>query len=124
MWRECKATKTPYYPPTYQSDGFIHLTAQPALLLEVANHFYSQEAGEWIVLCIDDAKLCSKVVFEPAMPVGDKPTSENFGNDKEQQLFPHLYGTIDFEAVSDEVAMVRSETNGAFLSIPGLAAGP
>lgn len=42
-------------------DGFTHLTADPALLLTVANHFYTDIPGEWRVLCIDAAKLTSKV---------------------------------------------------------------
>lgn len=35
-WRTDQASGTPYYPPTYAQDGFIHLTADPALLLTVA----------------------------------------------------------------------------------------
>ena len=29
-----------YTPPTYDADGFIHLTRDADLLLGVANHFY------------------------------------------------------------------------------------
>ena len=42
-------------------DGFIHLTADPALLLDVANHFYTSVPGEYLVLQLDPAKLSSKV---------------------------------------------------------------
>ena len=34
-----------YYPPTYNMDGFIHATADPQLLIEVANHFYKESKG-------------------------------------------------------------------------------
>lgn len=42
-------------------DGFIHLTADPNLLLEVANRFYSRSQGDWEVLVIDPAKLTAEV---------------------------------------------------------------
>lgn len=37
----------------------------------------------------------------------------------EQQLFPHLYGTIDFPAVTRELAVARGP-DGTFLSIQGV----
>ena len=130
-WDDCKATNTPYYPPTYHQDGFIHLTGDPKLLIQVANHFYQNEKGDWIVLLIDENRLSSKVVFEPAMPVGDRPSAgigitaqqnkvDTGLGEEEQQLFPHLYGTINVEAVTGYLPIVRSD-DGAFLSIPGLA---
>lgn len=42
-------------------DGFIHLTADPALLVEVANQFYTGAVGDWEVLVIDPAKLTAEV---------------------------------------------------------------
>jgi uncharacterized protein (DUF952 family) len=42
-------------------DGFIHLTADPSLLLEVANRFYTNSSGDWEVLVIDPAKLSAEV---------------------------------------------------------------
>lgn len=44
-----------------QQDGFIHLTAEPDLLLEVANRFYCDSPGDWEVLVLDPAKLTSEV---------------------------------------------------------------
>ncbi|CAG9466349.1 unnamed protein product [Pedinophyceae sp. YPF-701] len=111
--RCCQAPDQPYFPPTYDADGFTHLTADPALLLGVANHFYTDVGGDWIVLCIDPSKLKAKVVFEAAAPVGDKPAKEG------EQLFPHLYGGIDVAAVFDTMRMVRDPA-GRFLSIEGL----
>lgn len=48
-------------PPSPQQDGFIHLTKEAELLLGVANHFYKQVPGEFLVLAIDSSKLSSKV---------------------------------------------------------------
>jgi uncharacterized protein (DUF952 family) len=44
-----------------QADGFIHLTKEAQLLLGVANHFYTQVPGTFLVLAIDSTKLSSKV---------------------------------------------------------------
>ena len=38
-WRQTITTDSIYYPPTYETDGFTHGTANPAKLLSVANHF-------------------------------------------------------------------------------------
>jgi uncharacterized protein (DUF952 family) len=54
-------------------------------------------------------------VFEPAAPVGSTPAKES----QAQQLFPHLYGTIDAAAVVRELPVVRA-ADGAFLAIEGL----
>lgn len=39
--------------------------------------------------------------------------------DQAEQLFPHLYGTIDFKSVVRELAVTRG-ADGAFLEIQGL----
>lgn len=45
LFDEQMASKGVYYPPTYDMDGFIHATADPKLLLDVANHFYKSSSG-------------------------------------------------------------------------------
>ena len=45
----------------YAQDGFIHLTADPQLLLTVANHFYTASQGDWLVLVLDSSKLTAEV---------------------------------------------------------------
>lgn len=118
-WNAEKATGKPYFPPTYEQDGFIHLTADPNLLLEVANHFYTEVPGEWVVLQLDPTKLKAEVKFEAAAPVGEK---ESFGAEhkaEEGPLFPHLYGTIDYDSVSAMHPM-RRDAQGKFLGIEGL----
>lgn len=67
-WQQCKSTGAPYNPPTYQQDGFIHLTADPSLLLTVANHFYKSETGDWVVLKLDPSKLKSEVRKQNCIP--------------------------------------------------------
>eukprot|EP00887_Chlorella_sp_A99_P007835 scaffold20.g7835.t1 len=119
-WRDFQARGEAYLPPTYEQDGFIHLTADPSLLLTVANHFYVASKGDWLVLVIDPAKFSAEVKFEPAAPVGEKQST---GLLKEQQtdepLFPHLYGALDLGSVVRELPMLRS-SDGSFLGIQGL----
>jgi uncharacterized protein (DUF952 family) len=59
-WDAAKAAGTPYFPATYETDGFIHLTKEPHLLLPVANHFYKAAPGPWRVLELDSTKLAAK----------------------------------------------------------------
>lgn len=120
VWQACKVEQRPYYPSTYEQDGFIHLTKEPLVLLSVANHFYTDVPGQYIVLGIDPSKLTDKVVFEPAAPVGTKPAHASNSQDEEPVLFPHLYGTINFDSVVEELAVDRDEA-GRFLKIHGAA---
>ena len=77
-------------------------------------------AGEYLVLQLDASKLTNEVKFEAAAPVGGKPTTQFGGDDTGQvETFPHLYGSIDFEAVDAELSVARSGT-GEFLSIEGI----
>eukprot|EP00879_Flechtneria_rotunda_P024787 GHRR01026300.1.p1 GENE.GHRR01026300.1~~GHRR01026300.1.p1 ORF type:complete len:147 (+),score=24.36 GHRR01026300.1:97-537(+) len=115
LWESCKAGGKSYYPPTYEADGFIHLTKEAPLLLSIANHFYQSVSGDFIVLALDSSKLTSEVKFEAAAAVGNTEAPET------QQLFPHLYGTINSDAVTQELPVQRSGDK-TFLSIAGLPA--
>ena len=99
-----------YFPVTYESDGFTHLTKDAELLLPVANLFYTDIAGDFIVLQCDPKSFAGEVKFEPAAPVGDKPTkkfSEGEGGD--EPLFPHLYGCIEASSVVATIPVTRGE---------------
>jgi uncharacterized protein (DUF952 family) len=61
LWAEARAAARPYVPPTYEADGFVHLTAEPALLLGVANHFYQAVPGAFLLLELDPARLAGEV---------------------------------------------------------------
>lgn len=105
------------------------MTADPALLLTVANHFYTSSVGDWIVLVLDASELTAEVKYEPAAPVGNISSTGVLGGAQRREaaeappepLFPHLYGSIDFAAVRQELPMQRGPT-GSFLSIEGLPA--
>lgn len=116
--KECFDAKRQYYPPTYQQDGFIHATANPAMLLVVANHFYKDSQGDWICLEINPQLLCAEVKYEPAAPVGNKSTMKR-ENQENEPLFPHIYGGLSKLAVTRVFKIVRG-SDGEFLSIDNL----
>eukprot|EP00892_Ulva_mutabilis_P010986 jgi/Ulvmu1/825/UM010_0199.1 len=122
QWITAREERQPYFPPSYDQDGFIHLTKKAELLLPVANHFYKDVPGKYLVLKIDEYRLSAEVKYEPAAPVGEKETTNFSQNGSQVELFPHLYGTIDFKAVAEELEVTRNSETGEFLSIAGLEA--
>ena len=119
LWQAALDGDTLYYPPTYQQDGFTHATANPDLLLNVANHFYTYVPGDWLCLrmTVDSLqKTGVETVFEGTAPVGDQPA--NFeGTDDE--LFPHVLGGIHPDAVLEVHSVIRDEA-GTFMSVVGV----
>eukprot|EP01024_Parvocaulis_polyphysoides_P063074 TRINITY_DN72639_c0_g1_i2.p2 TRINITY_DN72639_c0_g1~~TRINITY_DN72639_c0_g1_i2.p2 ORF type:complete len:130 (+),score=18.46 TRINITY_DN72639_c0_g1_i2:107-496(+) len=113
MWDQAKQTRQKYAPPTYEKDGFTHLTDKSNTLIAIGNLFYKEVKGDFLVLKIDGDKLTGEVKFETAADVGDKKTDDN---QLGANIFPHLYGLIDFESVLEEQIVVRSE-NGEFLEV-------
>eukprot|EP00300_Choanocystis_sp_HF-7_P034901 c4798_g1_i1.p1 GENE.c4798_g1_i1~~c4798_g1_i1.p1 ORF type:complete len:120 (+),score=27.58 c4798_g1_i1:38-397(+) len=102
-----------YLPPTYHQDGFIHAANSISELVGIANHFYKQKPGDFIVLCIDVERLTSEVKFEAAAPVGNTAV-----HTAEPKLFPHIYGPLNKDAVVQELNVQRAE-DGTFLQIDG-----
>eukprot|EP00467_Chlorarachnion_reptans_P024941 CAMPEP_0114500160 /NCGR_PEP_ID=MMETSP0109-20121206/7809_1 /TAXON_ID=29199 /ORGANISM="Chlorarachnion reptans, Strain CCCM449" /LENGTH=134 /DNA_ID=CAMNT_0001677789 /DNA_START=151 /DNA_END=555 /DNA_ORIENTATION=- len=116
QWTSAKE-ESPYYPATYKADGFTHATADPKVLIGVANHFYKESKAEWICLEIETAKLKSELKWEAPAPVGDKKAQDDKG-EIPKGLFPHIYGPIYPSEVSKILKVSRAE-NGEFLSIEG-----
>ncbi|MEO1035387.1 MAG: DUF952 domain-containing protein [Pseudomonadota bacterium] len=118
-WQQAVATGDMYFPPTFEQDGFTHATANPEMLLPVANHFYTDVPGDWLCLKMTVRSLSNAgvdVVFEGTAPVGDK--AANFeGSDAE--LFPHILGGIPPAAVLDVLEVSRDDS-GRFLAIDDL----
>ena len=85
-----------YETPTLAKDGFIHCSTD-AQALRVANNFYTGQT-DLVLLVIDTDKLAASLKFEgPINPVTGQPESDV------QDLFPHVYGAINLEAVSKVV---------------------
>jgi uncharacterized protein (DUF952 family) len=77
---------------TLASEGFVHCTADPERLLQVANRFYRSTPGEWVILIVATAQLTAPLRWETA----------------DGHLFPHVYGPIDRAAIVNIVPFPRS----------------
>ena len=93
----------PYLPAEYDKDGFIHCTSGDELMIKVANRFYRNVSGDYVLLVIDVKKL-----EDPASPVKWEKASEF------DALFPHIYGPIDRKAVV-EIRRVQRADDGTFV---------
>jgi len=69
----------PYLPAEFENDGFIHCTRGLDLLLPVANTFYRDVDGEFLLLVIDETRVSAEIKYE-----GD---------------FPHVYGPLNRDAI-------------------------
>lgn len=97
--------------PSSADTNFIHCSTR-AQVVAVANAFY-RSVPELILLEIDTAALTAPVKWEvPADPAATdmQPAPEEplFPND--DTLFPHVYGTINLEAVQEVYALPKTPT--------------
>lgn len=92
-----------YKPESLESEGFVHCTREPQMLLKVADQFFGDVRSEPLLcLVIDAARLAS--------PVRDE--DPGIGH-----LFPHVYGPIEHSAVVEIVPMKRAATGWALPDI-------
>ena len=87
-----------YRADSLASQGFIHCSTSDQVV-RVANAFYRGQNG-LVLLEIDPAVLEPDVRWEP-------------GTDKADELFPHIYGVIDVDAVL-RVLDFPAEAQGTF----------
>lgn len=88
----------PYLPDSLQAEGFIHCSTAKQLL-GVANTQYSGR-HDLVLLTIDPDQLSAPLVYEDCYETG--------------QRFPHVYGTIDADAVLS-VEPFRPSPDGTFV---------
>jgi uncharacterized protein (DUF952 family) len=92
VWRAL-APGAAYAPASLAEEGFIHLTARMADLIEVGNTFYSDDPRPYLVLTVDlDA------------------TGSPWRYDDAEERYPHVYGPIVLAAIRRARPMPRSET--------------
>ena len=87
-----------YVPPEFEADGFIHCSADRDQLLRVINTYFSNAPGDFLTLVIDEAALRAEVRYEPGIP---EPAPDG-------ELFPHIYGAINRDAISEVHPMARN----------------
>lgn len=90
-----------YHPPSLDLQGFIHCSSYDQVLRTADTFFPGQ--GELLVLVVDAQKLDGKLKWEP-------------GVDRSGELFPHIYGELDLNAVTGVVEI--KETVGHYLFSP------
>jgi uncharacterized protein (DUF952 family) len=83
-WSDAQASGA-YAPDSLAAEGFIHCSSM-SQVSRVANAFFSGITG-LVLLAINVAALRPEVRWEP-------------GTDKPDELFPHIYGPLNLEAVS------------------------
>lgn len=83
------------------AEGFIHCTAEAVKLLQVANRFYRDIPGPFIIVCIAPERLAAELRWEMA----------------DGHCFPHIYGALNREAVLCILPFPR-QADGAFV-LPG-----
>ncbi|MCS7059919.1 MAG: DUF952 domain-containing protein [Anaerolineae bacterium] len=114
----------PYAPESLQKEGFIHCTAGEDMLVRVANALYRSQAGEFVVLEIDETKVTSELRWEPPAPRSQDQAAPpeavaEFGvlpADADQVLFPHIYGPLNRDAIVG-VRRARRSADGEFIGI-------
>ena len=83
-WVDAQA-KGEYRADSLAAEGFIHCS-MPAQVVAVAERFYAGQHG-LILLILDSKRIRAEVRYEA-------------GTDKPDELFPHVYGPINLDAVA------------------------
>jgi len=85
-WEDAQ-DKGSYEPPSFQREGFIHCATEEQLESVQQRHFQGQE--NLVKLIIDPTKVTAKLQYDK--------------NEELQQEFPHIYGPLNIEAVTQIV---------------------
>ncbi len=98
IW-ETQMYETRYEPEGFADEGFIHCTDTIEELVAVGNRYYRADPRPFLVLAIDCELVQSRIVYED-----------------DRRIFPHIYGTLNTDAVLSVQQVVRS-SNGDFLTM-------
>jgi len=99
-----------YRAESLAETGFIHFS-QKHQILGVANAFYTGQA-HLVILVVDPSRLKAELKYEPPAHPSASPSAPGAEN-----LFPHLYGPLNMDAVS-EVVEFPPGADGRFV-LPG-----
>jgi len=107
-WQSAQ-TKGEYTAPSLASQGFIHCSTEEQVV-HVANAFY-RGRNDLVLLVLDETGLSSELRWEPP----DGPPAAGISA---SDLFPHVFGPINLEAVV-RVLDLEPDSAGTF-SLPPL----
>jgi uncharacterized protein (DUF952 family) len=99
-------SKGEYRPASVDTQGFVHCSTR-AQVAPTANRYFHGEDG-LVLLCIDTAMVTSPLRYEPPDMPGHDPD--------DHELFPHLYGALNLDAVK-RVLPFPCHADGSF-SLP------
>jgi len=85
-----------YHPESLNTDGYIHCS-KPSQIIKVANHSFNGKKG-LVLLVIEPKKVKPEIKYEGAEPT---------------DLFPHIYGELNLDAVVSILDFPASE-DGTF----------
>ena len=91
QWEQAKILGT-YRGDTLDSEGFIHCSTA-AQVIWVANRFFVNQKG-LVILCIDSDRVKAEIRYEAA---------------EVDNLFPHIYGELNIDAVFQVVDFEAGE---------------
>ena len=86
-----------YQPASLAAEGFIHCTDGRERVVETANRYYRGDLRLYLLVTIDLDRVSSEWRYDDA-----------------EQVFPHIYGPLDHDAVVTVEDMRRAE-DGRFL---------
>ena len=89
-----------YHAEGLSTEGFIHCSTA-SQIVGVANTFYHGQRG-LVLLVIDPEKLEAELKWEP--PAEPEPTHA-----REGELFPHIYGPLNLDAVKNVIPFEPDE---------------
>ncbi len=98
QWEEAQLAGT-YRGDTLDSEGFIHCSTATQVI-KVANFLFINQKG-LVLLCIDSDKVKPEIRYEGV---------------EEDELFPHIYGALNIDAVSKVVDFEPGEDG--FFELP------
>jgi uncharacterized protein (DUF952 family) len=101
---QAAASDGSYRPASVDSEGFIHCSTR-AQLVDTANRFYRGQQ-DLVVLCIEENRIAAPLKLEaPSMPHDQQPDPEHHERHNLGDLFPHVYGALNLDAVTRVVAL-------------------
>lgn len=103
-WNDARQ-RVDYRAQSLETEGFIHCSTK-SQVLPVAEKYYTGQRG-LVLLMIDPSLLSSDLKWEPPSG-GASPPGVPQGD-----LFPHIYGPINLEAVVN-VFDLESDPNGKY----------
>lgn len=95
----------PITADSLETQGFVHCSPDEPTMLKVANAFYADATEQQIALVLDPDKITADVRWEAPDPPDDST-----------DLFPHVYGPIDREAIV-EIRYARKDVTNTYVSL-------